>query len=156
MPSSLHLALYQPDMPQNLGNMLRLCACMGVVAEVIEPCGFPFDEKRMKRAGMDYIEQVTLQRHASWDAFAQWRASTQPSRLILLSAHAAVDYTEFAFQPRDILMVGQESAGVPQMVADQCDAAVKIPMQPGVRCLNVSSAAAIIVSEALRQLRAAV
>ena len=155
-PSSLppRLVMYQPDMPQNLGNMLRLCACLGAPAELIEPCGFPFDEKRMKRAGMDYIDQVALTRHASWAAFQAWRAR-QPiaPRLILLSAHATISYTDFAYQPGDLLMVGQESAGVPEAVTHACDSAITIPMAPGVRCLNVSSAAAIILSEALRQLR---
>lgn len=144
------LCLYQPDMPQNFGNLLRLCACLAIPCEAIEPFGFPLDDRRAKRAGMDYIDRVALARHTSWAAF---QANRPAGRLILLSSKAETDYLDFLFQPGDMLLLGQESAGVPDVVAAACDASVRIPMRGETRCLNVTSAAAMVLGEVVRQLR---
>ncbi len=151
MTAPLRIALYQPDIPQNFGNLLRLCACLGVACEAIEPFGFPFDDKRAKRAGMDYIDQAALTRHPSWAAFR----AARPERLVLLSSKAEISYLDFAFNPGDMLLLGQESAGVPDSIAAACDAMIRILMQSAVRCLNVTSAAAMVAGEALRQAHAA-
>lgn len=152
----MRLALYQPDIPQNTGAMLRLAACFGLAVDVIEPCGFAFDDKRMRRVGMDYLEHVELKRHTSWPAYLAWRkaagnAPGTPGRLILLSTGAALPYAEAQYGPADSLLVGQESAGVPDMVRNAADLAVRIPMRPGLRSLNVAMAAAIVAGEAIRQ-----
>lgn len=153
----MRLALYQPDIPQNTGAMLRLAACFGLAVDVIEPCGFAFDDKRMRRVGMDYLEHVELKRHTSWAAYLAWRkeaAGDAPGtlgRLILLSTGAALPYAEAQYGPADSLLVGQESAGVPDMVRNAADLAVRIPMRPGLRSLNVAMAAAIVAGEAIRQ-----
>lgn len=144
------LALYQPDIPQNLGTMLRLCACMGTDVDIILPCGFPLDDRKLQRAGMDYIEHVNITKHNSWQDFTTWKA-TQSSRLILLTTRATTEYTDFAFRPDDIIMVGRESSGVPQEVADYADAGIIIPMKPPMRSLNVAVSAAMALGEALRQ-----
>jgi tRNA (cytidine/uridine-2'-O-)-methyltransferase len=143
----MRLALYQPDIAQNTGAMLRLAACLGVPVDVIEPCGFVFADSRLRRAGMDYLGHVDLVRHLSWDAFR----ATVPGRLILLTTRGAVAYTETAYQPGDTLMVGRESAGVPDAVHDAADLRVRVPMRPGLRSLNVALAAAMVLGEALRQ-----
>jgi tRNA (cytidine/uridine-2'-O-)-methyltransferase len=154
--SSLTLALYQPDIPQNAGTMLRACACLGVEAAIIGPAGFPTTDSAFRRAGMDYLDFVTLQRHASFDAFEAWRAAQGPSRrLVLLSTRADAAYTTCKYRSGDILLVGRESAGVPDDVFAAADLAVRIPMQPQARSLNVAVAAAMVMGEALRQLRAA-
>ena len=145
----MQLALYQPDIPQNLGTLFRLAACMAVDVSLIEPCGFPFDDRKIRRAGMDYIEHVKLVRHISWQHFSQSRS--QHNRLILLTTKSPVIYTDFTFAPTDILLVGRESAGVPDEVAVTCDAAITIPMQHPMRSLNVAVAAAMVLGEALRQ-----
>jgi tRNA (cytidine/uridine-2'-O-)-methyltransferase len=153
----MRLALYQPDIPQNTGAMLRLAACFGLAVDVIEPCGFAFDDKRMRRVGMDYLEHVELRRHTSWTAYLAWRkeaagdAAGNPGRLILLSTQAALPYAEAQYGPADSLLVGQESAGVPDLVRNAADLAVRIPMRPGLRSLNVAMAAAIVAGEAVRQ-----
>lgn len=152
----MRLALYQPDIPQNTGAMLRLAACFGLAVDVIEPCGFAFDDKRMRRVGMDYLEHVELKRHTSWVAYLTWRkaAGNAPGtlgRLILLSTGAALPYAEAQYGPADSLLVGQESAGVPDLVRNAADLAVRIPMRPGLRSLNVAMAAAIVAGEAIRQ-----
>jgi tRNA (cytidine/uridine-2'-O-)-methyltransferase len=154
----MRLALYQPDIPQNTGAMLRLAACFGLALDVIEPCGFIFDDKRLRRVGMDYLEHVELKRHTSWAAYLAWRkaatgdAGPGPSgRLILLSTQAALPYAEAQYGPADSLLVGQESAGVPDLVRNAADLAVRIPMRPGLRSLNVAMAAAIVAGEAIRQ-----
>jgi tRNA (cytidine/uridine-2'-O-)-methyltransferase len=152
----MRLALYQPDIPQNTGAMLRLAACFGLAVDVIEPCGFAFDDKRMRRVGMDYLAHVELKRHTSWVAYLAWRkaAGNAPGtlgRLILLSTGAALPYAEAQYGPADSLLVGQESAGVPDMVRNAADLAVRIPMRPGLRSLNVAMAAAIVAGEAIRQ-----
>jgi tRNA (cytidine/uridine-2'-O-)-methyltransferase len=144
----MHLALFQPDIAQNAGTMLRLAACLGVAAEIVEPCGFAFDEARFRRAGMDYLDRVTLRRHSSWEAFMRER---RPGRLVLLTTRADVAYTEFGFRADDTLMVGQESAGVPDAVHDAADARIRVPMAGGMRSLNVALAAAMVLGEALRQ-----
>jgi len=148
----MHLALYQPDIPQNTGAILRLGACLDVAVDLIEPCGFVWSDRRLRRAGMDYLEGVTLSRHASWAAFQAARATTG-SRLVLLTTQGDVRYDAFAFRPTDTLLVGRESAGVPQEVHAAADARVVIPLAPPARSLNVALAASIVLSEALRQTR---
>lgn len=145
------IALYQPDMPQNCGAIMRLCACFGVPLDLIEPFGFVWDDAKVKRVAMDYINFVNMTRHKDWEAF---RAAKQGKRLILLSTKAAVPYTDFKYQAGDILMLGRESAGVPDEVHEQVDARVVIPLQKGLRSLNVGMSAAIVLSEALRQIKA--
>ena len=145
----IRLALYQPDIPQNAGALLRLGACLGVPVDIIEPCGFVLGARRFRRAGMDYLAQAEWRRHASWGAFLAARGA---SRLVLLTTRAAERYDGFAFAPGDILLVGRESAGVPDEVHDAADARLRIPMRQGPRSLNVALAAAIAVGEALRQL----
>ena len=155
----LRLALYQPDIPQNAGTLLRACACLGVGAAIIEPAGFPVSDRHFRRSGMDYLDQLAIERHVSWTAFEVWRAQRQAAqgghRLVLLTTHAADDYAGFAFAPDDIVMTGRESAGVPDEVHRAADARLLVPMQAGMRSLNVAVAAAMVIGEALRQLRAA-
>jgi tRNA (cytidine/uridine-2'-O-)-methyltransferase len=145
----IRLALYQPDIPQNAAALLRLGACLGVPVDVIEPCGFVLGERRFRRAGMDYLDQAEWRRHVSWAAF---QAARDGGRLVLLTTRAAERYERFAFAPGDTLLVGRESAGVPDEVHDAADARLRIPMREGPRSLNVALAAAIAVGEALRQL----
>lgn len=147
------LALYQPDIPQNAGSLLRLGACLDVAIDVIEPCGFIWDEKRMRRAGMDYVSLVAVTRHTSWNAFRE-TATRTGRRVVLMSTKASERLDRFTFTPNDIIMVGRESAGVPDAVADSADARVRIPLMPTVRSLNVAMAAAMAMAEALRQLQA--
>ena len=149
----LCIALYQPDIPQNAGTILRACACLGIDAAIIEPAGFPVSDRHFRRAGMDYLDQVAIARHVSFAAFEAWRAA-QGRRLVLLSTGAEQPYTDFAFQAGDILLLGRETAGVPDAVRARADAAIRIPMQPGLRSLNVAVAAAMVLGEALRQLSA--
>lgn len=144
----MRLALYQPDIAQNAGTILRLAACFGIGVDVIEPCGFPFDAAKFRRAGMDYIDQVDWRRHSSWNAY---RAEKTPGRLVLLSTKADTLLQDFSFRPDDTLLFGQESAGVPAEVAGVADAAVRIPLHAQARSLNVAVAAAITAFEALRQ-----
>ena len=143
----MRLAIYQPEIPGNLGAMLRLAACFGVAVDIVEPCGFAFSDKRMKRAGMDYIDHVTLTRHVDWSAFR----AAQTGRVLLLSSKADTRVHDFAFAADDVLLFGQESAGVPDSVRDECNAALRIPLGIHVRSLNVSVAAGIALGEALRQ-----
>lgn len=147
----MRLALYQPDIPQNTGAMLRLAACFGLGVDVILPAGFVLDDRRMRRAGMDYIDQVEITRHASWDAYLASRNGSR-GRLVLLTTKGELAYTEFGFAADDTLMVGRESSGVPAEVAAAADARLVIPMRPGLRSLNVAMAAAIVAGEAIRQL----
>ncbi|HEY4926694.1 MAG TPA: tRNA (cytidine(34)-2'-O)-methyltransferase [Roseiarcus sp.] len=149
--ASLCLALYEPDIAQNTGAMLRTCACLGVRAAIIEPAGFPVSDRHFRRAGMDYLDHVAIDRHISWRAFSQWRHASG-RRLILLTTSAEETLWNFAFQREDILMVGRESAGVPQEVHDDADARVRIAIQPAMRSLNVGVAAGIALGEALRQI----
>jgi len=147
----MRLALYQPDIPQNTGAILRLAACFGMPVDLIEPCGFVFDDRRLRRAGMDYLEHVDLHRHSSWEAYQAARAG-QPGRLILLTTKAAVPHVECRFEATDSLLLGRESAGVPEEVHAAADLRLLIPMRPGLRSLNVAMAAAIVAGEAMRQL----
>jgi tRNA (cytidine/uridine-2'-O-)-methyltransferase len=147
------LALYQPDIPQNAGALLRLGACLDFAIDVIEPCGFIWDEKRMRRAGMDYVSLVAVTRHSSWNAFRE-TATRTGRRVVLMSTKASERLDRFTFTPNDIIMVGRESAGVPDAVADAADARVRIPLMPAARSLNVAMAAAMAMTEALRQLQA--
>lgn len=147
----MRLALYQPDIPQNTGAILRLAACFGFPVDVIEPCGFAFDDRRLRRAGMDYLDHVELHRHRSWEAYRAARAGTT-GRLVLLTTKAAVPYTEVQYAPLDSLLLGRESAGVPDEVHAATDLRIRIPMRAGLRSLNVAMAAAIVAGEAMRQL----
>ncbi len=147
------LVLFQPDIPQNTGTLLRLGACMGTTAHLIEPAGFPLSDHALKRAGMDYLERAALTRHLDWERFESWRANTG-RRLLLLSTKAATPFTEFSYQEDDLLLVGRESSGVPSHVHERADARLLIPMAPGMRSLNVAISAAMVLSEALRQLGA--
>jgi tRNA (cytidine/uridine-2'-O-)-methyltransferase len=150
----MRLALYQPDIAQNAGTILRLCACLGVAADVISPTGFDMSDRALKRAALDYLDHVDLTRHASFADFMLWRASQarpERRRLVLLTAHAETPHYGFVFEAGDTLMVGRESAGVPEAVHAQADARITIPMRPGLRSLNVAVSAAIVLGEALRQ-----
>lgn len=148
MSISPHLALFQPDIPQNAGAILRLAACMGAALSVIEPAGFVWSDAKLRRAGLDYIAKAHLTRHAGWDAF---REATAGRRLLLFTTRGAVAYTDFAYRPDDVLLLGRESAGVPDAVHAAADARLLIPMRPGLRSLNVAQAAAMALGEALRQ-----
>jgi tRNA (cytidine/uridine-2'-O-)-methyltransferase len=145
------LALYQPDIPQNAGSLMRLCACLGVAMDLIEPCGFLLSDRNFRRAGMDYRAGLDLARHVSWEAFEAAFRARQASRLVLLTTRAAIPYAAFAFRPGDTILVGRESAGVPDSVHAKADARLIIPMRRGMRSLNVSQAAAMVLGEALRQ-----
>ena len=144
----MHLALFEPDIPQNLGAFIRLSACLAVPLHVIEPCGFPVDDKRIRRASMDYYDLARVVRHASWAAFRRDRPA---GRLVLLTTRGAEAFPAVAFRPDDTLLLGRESAGVPDEVHAAADLRLRIPLQAGARSLNVALAAAMVVSEALRQ-----
>jgi tRNA (cytidine/uridine-2'-O-)-methyltransferase len=148
----MQIALFQPDIAQNTGTILRLCACLDMAAHIIEPAGFAFSDRLFRRAGMDYLDHVTIVRHDSWPKFQQWRSRTG-HRLILFTTKAANSYLDFQFGAGDILLFGRETAGVPEAVADAADARLVIPIKPGLRSLNVAIAAAIAAGEALRQTR---
>ena len=143
----MRLALYQPDIPQNTGTLMRLCASMGVALDIIEPCGFALDEKKLRRAAMDYIDHLDMTRHLDWPTFQ----AQKTGRLILLSTKASVPYTNFEFQPTDILLAGRESAGVPDDVHAAADARVIVPMVADVRSINVAVSCAMVMGEALSQ-----
>lgn len=144
----MRLALYQPDIAQNTGTILRLAACLGVGVDVIEPCGFPFDDRRLRRAGMDYLDDVELARHSSWQAFLAARA---PGRLVLLTTTGEARLPDVAFEGGDTLLLGRESAGVPSDIHAAADLRLRIPMRRGIRSINVALAAAMVLTEALRQ-----
>ena len=146
------IALFEPDIPQNTGTILRLCACLDVTAHVIEPAGFAVSDRLFRRAGMDYLDHLSWHRHDSWTAFEMWRAESG-HRLLLFTTKGAKSYLDFAYAETDILLFGRESAGVPEAVAAAADARLLIPLQPGLRSLNVAMAAAMAVGEALRQTR---
>jgi tRNA (cytidine/uridine-2'-O-)-methyltransferase len=146
----MQIALYQPDIPQNTGTILRLCACVNVAAHIIEPAGFPVSDRHFRRSGMDYLDQVNWTRHDSWTAFEDWRRQAR-HRLLLFTTKGATPYLDFRYQASDILLFGRESAGVPQSVAEAADARVVIPIRRGLRSLNVAMAAAMALGEALRQ-----
>ena len=144
------LALYQPDIAQNAGTLTRLCACLGVALDIIEPAGFDVSDRNFRRAGMDYIERAAITRHDSWTAFESWRTE-KGHRLILAETDGATPYTAFAFAPGDIILLGRESAGVPSEVYAAADATIRIPQKPGLRSLNMAIAGAMVLGEALRQ-----
>jgi tRNA (cytidine/uridine-2'-O-)-methyltransferase len=150
--AELTLALYEPDIAPNVGAMLRTCACLGVDAAIIEPAGFVFSDRRFRRAGMDYLDALVIDRHISFAAFELWRAAAG-RRLVLLTTDGTSDLWDFSFRGGDILMVGRESVGVPESAAARADARVRIPITPPLRSLNVGVAAALALGEALRQLR---
>lgn len=144
------IALFQPDIPQNSGAMLRLCACLGVATHIIGPAGFDLSDRALRRAGMDYLDHATIIRHASWRAFSDWRREEE-RRLILMTTRARLPYCEFRFAAGDIILLGRESAGVPDEVHAAADERVLIPMKSGLRSLNVATSAAMVLGEALRQ-----
>jgi len=146
----MQIALFQPDIPQNTGTILRLCACTDVAAHIIEPAGFPVSDRHFRRAGMDYLDQVSLMRHDSWSKFDQWRNEGSYG-LILFTTRGARSYLDYHYGLNDILLFGRESAGVPDEVAAAADARLVIPIKPGLRSLNVAIAAAMALGEALRQ-----
>lgn len=146
----MRIALYEPDIPQNTGTILRTCACLGVEAHIIEPAGFPVTDRAFRRAGMDYLDQATIVRHGSFAAFEEWRHAAHLS-LVLLTTAAERAYTDHAYSEQDVLLVGRESAGVPESVHRAADLRLRIPMREGMRSLNIAVAAAMVLGEALRQ-----
>jgi tRNA (cytidine/uridine-2'-O-)-methyltransferase len=146
----MRIALYQPDIPQNTGTILRLAACLGVEAHLIEPAGFPTSVRAFRRAGMDYLDRVTLVRHGSWTAFEAWRRA-EALRLVLFTTRAAASYLDHAYAPHDVLLFGRESSGVPDDVHAAAEVRLKIPIRPDLRSLNVAMTCAMAVGEALRQ-----
>lgn len=146
----MQVALFQPDIPQNTGTILRLCACLDVAAHIIEPAGFPVSDRHFRRSGMDYLDQVSITRHDSWAKFDQWRRDAG-FRLVLFSTKGVGSYLDYRYEAADILLFGRESAGVSDDVAAAADARLVIPIKPGLRSLNVAMAAAMALGEALRQ-----
>ena len=146
----MRIALYQPDIPQNTGTILRLCACFGIEAHIIEPAGFPTTDRAFRRAGMDYLDAVTMKRHRSWPDFEAWRR-IERSRLVLFTTAGSLSYLDFVYRTGDVLLFGRESAGVAPEVHATADARLRIPMRKGLRSLNVAVAAAMAVGEAMRQ-----
>jgi tRNA (cytidine/uridine-2'-O-)-methyltransferase len=151
----MRIALYQPDIPQNAGTILRLAACLGAEAHIIEPAGFPVTDRAFRRAGMDYLDQVTIVRHRCWDDFDAWRRERQSlgesARLVLFTTRSSISYLDYTFRDDDVLLFGRESAGVPDQVHDAADARLMIPIRPGLRSLNVAVACAMALGEAIRQ-----
>jgi tRNA (cytidine/uridine-2'-O-)-methyltransferase len=147
----LRIALYQPDIPQNTGTILRLCACLGLEAHIIEPAGFPTSDRAFRRAGMDYIDAAAIVRHVSWREFESWRRNDH-HRLVVFTTKATMSYLDYSFEPNDILLFGRESAGVPDEVHQAADARLAIPLKSGLRSLNVAMTAAMAAGEALRQI----
>jgi tRNA (cytidine/uridine-2'-O-)-methyltransferase len=144
----MRIALFEPEIAQNVGAVLRLGACLGVSVDLIEPMGFEWDDKRVRRTAMDYIDHVEIARHRGFDAFS---ATVRPARLILFTTKASRSPYDFNFLADDVLLFGKESAGVPSAVADACDARLRIPMQARVRSMNLATSAALALGEALRQ-----
>lgn len=150
----MRLALYQPEIPQNTGTLIRLGACLGVDIDIIEPTGFPWGDRALKRAGLDYWEFAKVRRHTDWDSFYKAHEEIEgqkPGRLVLLTTKGDTPYTEFSFEPGDTLLLGQETAGAPPEVHAAADARVIIPMLEGRRSINIALAAAMVLGEALRQ-----
>ena len=143
----MRIALFQPDIPQNTAAIIRLGACLGVPVDVIQPCGFLFSDSGFRRAGMDYVELADVLQHASWEAFLAARRG----RIVLMTTKAELAYTEFLFRESDIILLGRESAGVPEAIHAAVDARLRIPLRSGLRSLNVAMTAAIALGEALRQ-----
>jgi tRNA (cytidine/uridine-2'-O-)-methyltransferase len=146
----MRIALYEPDIPQNTGTILRLCACLGVEAHIIEPAGFPVTDRAFRRAGMDYLDQVAITRHGSFAAFERWRAHERLT-LVLLTTSAERSYLDHTYSENQVLLFGRESAGVPDPVHKAADVRLRIPVRPDTRSLNIAMAAAVVVGEALRQ-----
>jgi tRNA (cytidine/uridine-2'-O-)-methyltransferase len=144
----MRLALFEPDIPQNAGALIRLGACLGIGLDIIEPCGFLFSDKKLRRADMDYLEHAEIVRHPSWQAFLQARSAV---RLVLITTKGAASYLDFSFRADDVLLLGRESEGVPAEVHERADARLRIPLKTGMRSLNVAQAGAIVLAEALRQ-----
>ena len=147
----MRIALFEPDIPQNTGNIFRLSACLGIPVDIIEPTGFIFDDKRFKRALMDYIKFINYKKHLDWKEFYQWSQENN-FRLVLLTTKSKTKYTNFNFSELDIIIFGRESAGVPDYVHNQVHERLTIPMQKGLRSLNISSSVAMVMGEASRQL----
>jgi tRNA (cytidine/uridine-2'-O-)-methyltransferase len=143
----MRIALYQPDIPQNTAAIIRLGACLGVPVDIIQPCGFLFSDAGFRRAGMDYVELADVLQHASWEAFLAARRG----RIVLMTTKARVTYTEFPFRDSDIILLGRESAGVPDEIHEAADARLRVPLRSGLRSLNVAMTAAMTIGEALRQ-----
>ncbi len=146
----MRIALYEPDIPQNTGTILRLCACLGIEAHIVEPAGFPVSDRAFRRAGMDYLDQVRLVRHGSFAAFEDWRRD-RGLKLVLLTTRAERCYLDHQFNESQVLLLGRESAGAPEAVHEAADFRLRIPMREGLRSLNVAMAAALVAGEALRQ-----
>ena len=146
----MRIALYQPDIPQNTGNIFRLGACLGVSVDIIEPTGFIFDDKKFKRSAMDYIDHIDYKRHIDWQQFYDW-SQEKKYRLILMTTKARQSFYEFEFHSSDILLFGRESAGVPDNIHQIVDHRLTIPMREGVRSINLSSSVALVLGEGLRQ-----
>ena len=144
----MRIALFEPEIAGNVGAVLRLSACLGVAVDLIEPMGFAWDDRRVRRTAMDYIDHVEIARHAGFDAF---RASIGPRRLVLFTTKSRQSAYDFPFATEDVLLFGKESAGVPAAVADACDARLRIPMRAEVRSMNLATSAALALGEALRQ-----
>jgi len=147
----MRIALFEPDIPQNTGNIFRLGACLGIEVDIIEPTGYVFDDKRFKRSSMDYINHIKYKRHLDWETFYKWSKKNN-FRLILLTTKSKQKYTEYQFKNNDILLFGRESAGVPQNIHDIVDEQLTIPMKKNLRSINVSSSVALVIGEACRQL----
>lgn len=148
----LRLALFQPEIPGNTGAVMRLCACLGLGLDIIEPCGFLWDDKKMNRSAMDYKELVQPLRHKDWESFLAMSRGNSEKRVILMTTKADTLLYDYAFQPGDILLAGSESSGAPSFVHDSVDARIKIPLQGDARSLNLGTACAIVASEAIRQI----
>jgi tRNA (cytidine/uridine-2'-O-)-methyltransferase len=145
----MRIALFEPDIPQNAAALVRLAACLGVPIDVVEPCGFLFSDTGFRRAGLDYVDLASIIRHESWDTFR----TALSGRMVLLTTRATLAHTAFAFAPSDTLLLGRESAGVPEFVHEAADARIRIPLKPGLRSLNVAQAGAMVLGEALRQIK---
>lgn len=146
------LALYHPEIPQNTGTLMRLAACLNLPIHIIEPCGFVWNDQKLKRAGMDYLDKIILNRHEEWASFTQW-AQQQGRRIVLIDTQGKESFLEFKFYTSDILLLGQESCGVPPEVFSQTSTSIYIPMVAGVRSLNIAVAGAMVVTECLRQIK---
>jgi tRNA (cytidine/uridine-2'-O-)-methyltransferase len=150
----MDIALFEPDIPQNTGTILRLAACLGLPAHIIEPAGFPTSNRAFRRAGMDYLERVALMRHADFAAFQAWRRA-RSRRLVLFTTRAPTCYLDHSYRSDEILLFGRESSGVPEIVHEATDIRLQIPMREGLRSINVAMVVAMAVGEAMRQLRIA-
>lgn len=146
----MKVALYEPDIAGNVGTIIRMCACLGLDLDIIEPCGFPFDRNKIKKSGLDYIDKVRITRYIS---FKDFKENNKNARIVLLTTKASVEYVYYKFKENDILMVGRESAGVPDIIHDSVDGRVKIKMKENTRCLNVAISLSMVVGEAIRQIK---